>query len=64
VRRAFFSACRLRLRNLDMMFGAQALASDPVLVTNDQAFRRIKKLKVEDWDEAVNRGKWGFSGHA
>ena len=35
--------------NLDMMIGAQALALDLVLVTNDQAFRRIKKLRVEDW---------------
>jgi len=35
--------------NLDMMIGAQALASDLILVTNDQAFKRIKKLKTEDW---------------
>lgn len=35
--------------NLDMMIGAQALALDLILVTNDQAFKRIKKLKVEDW---------------
>ena len=35
--------------SLDMMIGAQALASGLVLVTNDQAFHRIKKLKVEDW---------------
>ncbi|MGO9095756.1 MAG: type II toxin-antitoxin system VapC family toxin [Bryobacteraceae bacterium] len=35
--------------NLDMMIAAQALASDLVLVTHDQAFKRIKKLKVEDW---------------
>jgi len=38
--------------NLDMMIGAQALASDLVLVTNDQAFKRIKKLKIEDWTKA------------
>ena len=38
--------------NLDMMIGAQALASDFVLVTNDQAFKRIKKLKIEDWTKA------------
>lgn len=37
------------LGNLDMMIGAQALASDLVLVTQDQAFKRIKKLKIEDW---------------
>ncbi len=35
--------------NLDMMIGAQAIALDLILVTNDQAFSRIKKLKVEDW---------------
>ena len=38
--------------NLDMMIGAQALASGLVLVTNDQAFKRIKKLKIEDWTQA------------
>lgn len=35
--------------NLDMMIGAQALASGLILVSNDQAFKRIKKLRVEDW---------------
>jgi tRNA(fMet)-specific endonuclease VapC len=35
--------------NLDMMIAAQALASESVLVTNDQVFRRAKKLRVEDW---------------
>jgi tRNA(fMet)-specific endonuclease VapC len=35
--------------NLDMMIGAHALALGAVLVTNDRAFARIKKLKVEDW---------------
>jgi tRNA(fMet)-specific endonuclease VapC len=35
--------------NLDMMIGAQALAAGLVLVTHDQAFKRIKKLKIEDW---------------
>ncbi len=38
--------------NLDMMIGAQALALDMVLVTHDQAFRRINKLKIEDWTKA------------
>jgi tRNA(fMet)-specific endonuclease VapC len=37
--------------NLDMMIGAHALALDAVLVTSDSAFRRVKKLKVEDWTE-------------
>jgi len=35
--------------NLDMMIAAHALALGAVLVTSDQAFTRIKKLKVEDW---------------
>ncbi len=35
--------------NLDMMISAQALASGFVLVTNDQAFNRIRGLKIEDW---------------
>jgi tRNA(fMet)-specific endonuclease VapC len=35
--------------NLDMMIGAHALALDLVLVTHDEAFKRIKQLKIEDW---------------
>jgi tRNA(fMet)-specific endonuclease VapC len=35
--------------NLDMMIGAHALALGAVLVTNDQAFTRIKELTIEDW---------------
>lgn len=35
--------------NLDAMIAAHALAVNAVLVTNDHAFARIKKLKVEDW---------------
>jgi tRNA(fMet)-specific endonuclease VapC len=35
--------------NLDTMIAAHALALDAVLVTNDHAFDRIKKLKVADW---------------
>jgi predicted nucleic acid-binding protein len=31
------------------MIAAHALALDAVLVTNDHAFARIKKLKVVDW---------------
>ncbi|MGB7188534.1 MAG: type II toxin-antitoxin system VapC family toxin [Acidobacteriaceae bacterium] len=37
------------LSDLDMMIAAQALAEGAVLVTNDAAFRRIERLKVEDW---------------
>jgi tRNA(fMet)-specific endonuclease VapC len=35
--------------NLDMMIAAHALALELTVVTSDQAFRRVKKLKVEDW---------------
>lgn len=35
--------------NLDLMIAAQTLAADAVLVTNDGALRRIKRLKTEDW---------------
>ncbi len=38
--------------NLDMMIGAQALASGLILVTNDRAFSRIGGLKIEDWTKA------------
>ena len=36
--------------NLDMMIAAQAMANDAVLVTHDRVFRRVKGLKVEDWN--------------
>jgi tRNA(fMet)-specific endonuclease VapC len=39
--------------NLDAMIGAHGLALGAILVTNDRAFGRIKKLKVEDWTKAV-----------
>ncbi len=35
--------------NLDLMFAAQAMALDLILVTNDQAFQRIKRLRIENW---------------
>ncbi len=35
--------------NLDAMIAAHALALEATLVTNDQAFARIKKLKIVDW---------------
>jgi tRNA(fMet)-specific endonuclease VapC len=38
-----------QMGNLDMMIGAHSLALRAVLVTNDRAFRRIKKLHIEDW---------------
>jgi tRNA(fMet)-specific endonuclease VapC len=41
--------------NLDVMIGAHALALDAVLVTNDHAFARIKKLKLVDWTKEPRR---------
>jgi tRNA(fMet)-specific endonuclease VapC len=35
--------------NLDMMIAAHALAVEAILVTNDRSFRRLGKLKLEDW---------------
>jgi tRNA(fMet)-specific endonuclease VapC len=37
------------MANLDLMIAAHALAVDAVLVTNDAALRRIKRMKTEDW---------------
>ena len=34
---------------LDMQIAAHASQVGAVLVTNDQAFKRVHKLKVEDW---------------
>lgn len=39
------------MSDLDMMIAAHALAENAVLVTSDKAFRRIDRLKVEDWTE-------------
>jgi len=41
--------------NLDAMIAAHALALDAVLVTNDHAFARIKKLKVVDWTKGTRQ---------
>lgn len=35
--------------NLDMMIAAHALAKQLVLVTHDRVFRRVKRLRIEDW---------------
>lgn len=37
--------------NLDLMIAAHALAAEAVLVTADQVFRRVKRLKTEDWSK-------------
>ncbi len=47
--RASLESAGQPMGDLDMMIGAHALALGAVLVTNDQAFTRIKKLKAEDW---------------
>jgi len=41
--------------NLDTMIGAHALSIGATLVTNDQAFSRIRKLKVEDWTKGPEK---------
>jgi tRNA(fMet)-specific endonuclease VapC len=35
--------------NLDLLIAAHAISAQLVLVTHDHVFRRIKRLKVEDW---------------
>lgn len=37
--------------NLDMMIASHALAAQAVLVTNDRVFRRVKRLRIEDWSK-------------
>jgi len=49
VLRAELEASGNVLGPLDMQIAAHASQLGAVLVTNDQAFQRIKKLKVEDW---------------
>jgi len=39
------------LGSMDMMIAAHALAAGRVLVTHDQGFRRVKKLRIEDWSK-------------
>lgn len=43
------------LAPLDMLIAAHALFEDAVLVTNDQAFRQMTGLKMEDWTVALPR---------
>jgi tRNA(fMet)-specific endonuclease VapC len=38
--------------NMDLMIATHALAREVVLVTNDRVFRRVKRLKLEDWSKA------------
>jgi tRNA(fMet)-specific endonuclease VapC len=37
--------------NLHLMIAAQAIASGLVLVSSDAVFRRVKSLKIEDWNK-------------
>jgi len=41
--------------NLDTMIAAHALALNAVLVTNDHAFARIRKMKVVDWTKEARQ---------
>jgi len=41
------------LAPLDLLIAAHALATDIVLVTNDQAFYRIPNLAIEDWTKGM-----------
>ena len=34
---------------IDLLIGSHALSIDATLVTNDQAFRHLTGLQVEDW---------------
>jgi tRNA(fMet)-specific endonuclease VapC len=47
--RATLERDRKPMGNIDMMIAAHALAVEAILVTNDRAFRRLGKLKLEDW---------------
>ena len=38
--------------SLDLMIGAHALAAGLILVTNDRAFGRIAKIKIQDWTKS------------
>lgn len=47
--RAELEARGNQLGPLDMQIAAHAFSIGATLVTNDQAFKKVKKLKVEDW---------------
>jgi tRNA(fMet)-specific endonuclease VapC len=42
------------LAPLDLLIAAHAISIGAVLVTNDQAFRLLDSLRLEDWTEAVS----------
>lgn len=37
------------MEDLDIMIAAETLVQNAILVTNDPAFRRIGRLRIEDW---------------
>ena len=47
--RAALEANGTPMGNLDTLITAHALATDAILVTNDQAFTRVPALMVENW---------------
>lgn len=47
--RAELEAKGNQLGALDVQIAAHAFSIGATLVTNDQAFKKVKKLKVEDW---------------
>lgn len=47
--RAGLEAAGTPLGSMDTLIAAHALAAGATLVTNDQAFRRVPGLMVEDW---------------
>lgn len=44
------------LGTLDTMIAAHALALGLILVTNDQGFRNVEGLTIEDWTKGPQRG--------
>lgn len=50
--RAALEAAGTPLGNMDTLIAAHALAAGATLVTNDQAFRHVTGLMVEDWTRA------------
>jgi tRNA(fMet)-specific endonuclease VapC len=47
--RAALERSGAQMGNLDMMIAAHALAVEAILVTNDRAFRRLNRLRLENW---------------
>jgi tRNA(fMet)-specific endonuclease VapC len=45
------------LAPLDMLIGSHAMSVDATLVTNDQAFKQMKGLKVEDWTKMLGKSR-------